>query len=359
MSSPQLAIAVRQAPDQMRSSSCPACYLCGETGKPLYENLKDRLFGTPGTWNLERCPIPECGLIWLDPMPSEEDIGKAYEDYFTHAEAKPPKRGWIKRSYDDAKRGYWARKYGYGKDMAGRWKKLLAMMIELHPGRSAELDFSVMYLPFRANGRLLDVGCGNGSALQFMKELGWHVQGVDFDPKAVQIARNKGLEVRLGGLEAQTYPANFFDAITMSHLIEHVHDPLSLVRECLRILKPGGHLMMVTPNSESWGHQKYGGNWMHLDPPRHLHIFNEQSLRTLARKAGFEQISVSSTIRDADGVFLGSRSIELTGRHRMERRYYTPLQWVWGRGKQFAEWALLKLNPSLGEETALVATKEP
>ena len=359
MSSPQPILFEQQTPDEIRARPCPACYLCGATGEPLYENMKDRLYGAPGTWNLKRCPEPGCGLLWLDPMPAEEDIDKAYKDYYTHVEVNPVRRGWLKRAYGHAKMGYWARKYGYRKDSVGRWKKLLGMMIHLHPGRSSEMNFSVMYLPSRRNGHLLDVGCASGQALQFMAELGWQVQGVDFDARAVQIARKKGLEVRLGSLEAQAFPSDSFDAITMSHLIEHVHDPLSLLRECRRILKPGGHLVMVTPNSGSWGHQRFGPNWMHLDPPRHLHIFSGQSLHGLIGRAGFQLLSLSTTIRDADGLFIGNQSIERTGRHRMERSHHTRLRRLWGRGMQFAEWAILKLKPGLGEEIALIAIKGP
>jgi len=358
MASPQPVLFDQQTPDQLRSRPCPDCYLCGTTGEPLYENLKDRLYGAAGAWNLKRCPEPGCGLLWLDPMPAEEDIDKAYKDYFTHIEMNGVRKSWLKHAYGLAKRGYWARKYGYGKDSVGRWQKLWGMLIQLDPGLRAELEFSVMYLPSLRNGQLLDVGCGSGLALQRMSELGWQVRGVDFDPKAVRIAQKKGLEVGLGKLADQGYPSDCFDAITMSHIIEHVHDPLSFLGECRRILKPGGNLVMVTPNSRSWGHQRFGANWMHLDPPRHLHIFNEPSLRELTLAAGLQLVSLRTTIRDTNGLFIGSRSIERTGRYRMGRVKHTPFRFHWGRGMQFAEWVLLKLRRSLGEEIVFIGTKE-
>jgi 2-polyprenyl-3-methyl-5-hydroxy-6-metoxy-1,4-benzoquinol methylase len=349
----------QQAPDQIRSRPCPACYLCGTTGEPVYENLKDRLYSAPGTWNLKRCPNSGCGLLWLDPMPVEEDIAKAYNDYFTHTEMDGARKSWPRRAYGLAKKGYWARKYGYSEDSLGRWQKLLSMVIQLHPGRRAELDFSVMYLPSHRNGQLLDIGCGNGQALQSMADLGWQVKGVDFDPKAVQIAQKKGLEVRLGKVADQDYPSDLFDAITMSHVIEHVYDPLSLLSECRRILKPGGHLVVVTPNSGSWGHQRFRANWMHLDPPRHLHVFNEQSLSRLMENASFRVVSRCTTIRGTDGLFVGSRSIKRTGRHLMgEQSHHGRLRLFWGRGMQFAEWTILKLRPGLGEEVALVGARD-
>lgn len=96
---------------------------------------------------------------------------------------------------------------------------------------------------------------------------------------------------------------------------------------------------------------------MHLDPPRHLHIFNQQSLRGLAAKAGFARVRVWTTIRDAEGVFVGSRAIERTGRHRMELVARNPFHW--NRAMQLAEWVLMKFEPGCGEEMALIAVKEP
>lgn len=281
----------------------------------------------------------------------------AYREYFTHAVTHGSTGTWLRRAKAFVKDGYLAREYGYGKGSTAKWKQSLGMMIKLHPGLRAELDFSVMYLPCRPNGRLLDVGCGGGQALQRLADLGWQVEGVDFDPEAVEIAQKNSLDVRLGSLEPQAYAPDSFDAVTVSHVIEHVHDPLSLLCECRRILKPGGHLVVATPNSGSWGHRTFGANWMHLDPPRHLYIFNEQSLRWFAAKAGFKQIRLWTTIRDADGVFVGSRAIARTGRHRMEGVARNPFHW--NRRMQFVEWALLKLRPGCGEEIAFVAVKDP
>jgi hypothetical protein len=60
----------------------PACYLCDAEGHILYTGLRDRLFGAPGEWNLQQCPNPTCGLIWLDPMPTEADLQKIYATYY-------------------------------------------------------------------------------------------------------------------------------------------------------------------------------------------------------------------------------------------------------------------------------------
>lgn len=61
----------------------PNCYLCRNAGVPLYDNLRDRLFGVPGSWNIRQCSNRQCELAWLDPMPTRKDISKTYQNYYT------------------------------------------------------------------------------------------------------------------------------------------------------------------------------------------------------------------------------------------------------------------------------------
>jgi predicted SAM-dependent methyltransferase len=121
-----------------------------------------------------------------------------------------------------------------------------------------------------------------------MRRLGWNVEGVEPDPVAVASARDAGLSVLEGTLSTIEYPANHFDAITMSHVIEHLHDPLAALRECYRILRPGGVLWVATPNLGSYGHKLFGRDWRGLEPPRHLGIFTRESLKAGLKETGFE-----------------------------------------------------------------------
>ncbi len=255
-----------------------------------------------------------------------------------------------------AKRGYLSFTYGYFKNEVGIAGKLAGALFYLHPGRRAVVDFNVMWLPPIPRGRLLDVGCGAGSFLGYMQQIGWEVEGVDFDPVAARNASLKGVQVRVGSLESQLYPDASFDAVTMSHFIEHVHDPRELVAECRRILKPGGQLVIVTPNSESFGHGLYGKYWMHLDPPRHLHLFNARNLSRMVVGAGFHQARTFTSIRDAYGMFIGSQSIKRTGGYDMSGAPALKVRW-WARVMEFLEWVVTQVNRNAGEEVVVIAKK--
>jgi SAM-dependent methyltransferase len=339
----------------MRSLPHQHCIVCGGPGEPLYQGLSDRLFGAIGSWGLRRCADRGCGLIWIDPLPLAEDLGKAYERYYTHHDMPAPD-SWLRNAFVAATRAYLAAKYGYPMPAGQWWAAALVPLVYLHPGRRAVMDFKVMWLPSRPGGRLLDVGCGSGALPQFMQELGWRAEGVDFDPEAARNAAAKGVMVHVGELAAQHFPDGAFDAVTMSHFIEHVHDPLLLLRECHRILKPGGRLVVVTPNNASFGHHIYKENWRGLEPPRHLHLFNIACLDTLAARSGFGERTVSTSIRDAYGMFLGSRSIARSGQYVMGSLQPRRLR-AWARAMELVEWLVLKARPDAGEELVLIARK--
>lgn len=344
--------------DGIRAYSRPNCYICGAKGQILYQGLRDRLYNAPGRWNFRKCSDSKCGLIWVDPMPIEEDIAKLYEVYFTHDSNNVLSNNWtyIRNVYQRIKRGYLTNQYGYLNDKSTFFYKILGRLMYLHPARRADLDSSVFYLKSKLYGSLLEIGCGTGSNLESMQKLGWRVEGVDFDSKAVQIAQDKGLNIHLGTLADQKFPDNTFDAVAMNHLIEHVLDPYHLLRECHQILKLGGYLVIITPNTSSWGHKRYRSDWLNLDPPRHFHLFNSQLLLNLVQKSGFQIYNVITTIRYADSLFLACRAIKKSGRYKMDSLQPRFIR-SWAKAMQFMEWMLLKVNPYISEEIALIAKK--
>lgn len=332
----------------------PICHICGAAGTELYRDLRDKLFGAPGTWVLKQCSEWSCGLVWLDPMPLQDDIGIAYSGYYTHSNAVGFSPTWPERSTD---RAFLATEFGYPLSADITNTRLRSILAKFKPHRTAQLEFDVMYLPFIPDGRLLEVGCGNGFMLELMLRLGWRAEGVDFDAEAVAAARARGLRVQVGSLEDQSYPDNIFDAVTMSHLIEHVPDPIATINEVRRILKPGGKLVVVTPNSASLGRAIFGRSWRGLEPPRHLHIFNPESLQRLALAGGLTVEKLHTTIRAANGMFAASIALRKKG-----VRYAPPSDslpsLIFTRLMQLFEWLYLKFRPHAGEEVMLIARKD-
>jgi SAM-dependent methyltransferase len=335
---------------------CPICGIAARA--PAYADLADRLCGTPGRWTLWRCA--GCGLLVLDPRYAAAEIGRAYENYPYNlglgpgggAEEPEPARGLARI----VPRAWLRSRYGYP-DGLRPWERMLGLLLMPHPEGAESVGFSVMYLRRVPDGQLLDVGCGGGAFLARMRALGWNVVGVDPDAKAVEVARSvRRLDVRTGTLEEQRFETGRFDAVTSSHVIEHVHDPLAFLRECARITKPGGRVVAVTPNTASLGRRRLGANWIGLDPPRHLHLFCPPTLRALAERAGLDVRSVRSSVRNAEFAWLLGKGI-LKAWPAPGQRPPGGLAGRRARAFQVAEWLLTLVGREAGEEIVLTATR--
>lgn len=268
-----------------------ACPNCGSRNRELlYKGLVDRIFFcAPGHWNMFKCGA--CICAYLDPRPTQATIGIAYERYFTHNEASGFSSlgylGKIRRVFANGYRNF---RFGTNDKPAS---KLGIFVSALVPNGRAVIDAGMRHLPKALPGqRLLDVGCGSSVFLARARSAGWDVVGADFDPKAVDAARSSGLDVRLGGVEVFDPDIDQFDVITLAHVVEHVHQPLDLLKSCYDLLKPGGFLWLETPNITSQGHRQFGRNWRGLEPPRHLVIFGHLAMQNALRAAGFEKIEL-------------------------------------------------------------------
>jgi SAM-dependent methyltransferase len=320
----------------LRLMARPACLLCGSAGDVLYANLHDRLYDVPGEWTL--CQCPNCGLAWLNPAPIEEDIGKVYASYFTHESGKPAwqsdnpiYRAWVKAG--------------------GVYRAAINNSFMGQMRRRAE----AMYLGDVTPGRLLDVGCGDGGWLVKMRVLGWQVEGQETDADAAAYAqREHGLVVHVGLLHELDLPAASFDAITLSHVIEHVHDPVSVLGECRRLLKPEGRLIALTPNIASYGHRQFGVNWVALEPPRHLTLFTPATLAEVAKRAGFAQAQVQTTQVRAQFIHIASSDIQRSGHHDL-RHSYSLAQLAPAMSYEWQAWSAWRKDPASGDELVLEA----
>jgi len=353
---PGLAKIPPMSDNSIRTRPVPNCFLCGSAGTVLYGEMRDRSFGAPGQWSLRRCNQSGCGLIWLDPQPIEEDIGKAYATYYTHDQPAPG-ASLLRDAVYAVWKSYLGVRFGYQHGVGPAWRALLAPLACLHPGGPDELDAAAMYLRAPVGpAKVLDVGCGSGVLLARMKSLGWDAEGVELDPGGVAAARARGVRVHQGQLADAKFPDNCFDAVHSAHVIEHVYDPVALLRECFRILKPGGKLVILTPNTGSWGHRKFGTAWLNLDPPRHLILFNQLTLRAAAERNGFVVERLDSTIRSAWVYGALSRKIARTGRGEMSE-LGKPANLLAGMLFQTGERVRKWFDRDAGDELLLIARK--
>lgn len=335
----------------IRTRPNPICQVCGTEGKPLYSGLSDRMGYAPGKWDFKYCPNAECKLIWLDPLPIEEDIIKAYETYYTHHE------GSVGFRLRNARALYIALKYNYRVDRLTPLQTIQGIIELLDFTQHAWFDHSVLHLPAKRGGKLLEVGFGSGQALEELVRLGWQAEGIDFDEVAVAEARKRGLNVHSGTLQEHHYPDNHFDAIVMSHVIEHIHDPLTLLQECYRVLAQGGKIVLMTPNNQSRTHAVFKESCFALDPPRHLKYFNVKALSELTRQAGFRSLKVRTSSRNARSFYLTSVAIRDTGHYRQTSKTATDDR-IRAILFHIREWFELRLNRSVGEEIIIMAEKQ-
>ncbi len=288
------------------------CPVCGsERCAMLYSELKDEIFKVaPGLWTLYQCK--QCNNAWLNPRPTAVSIGRAYSSYYTHDSSDHPiirRKGMLRTFLHDAMNGYRNSRYDLTRQQAlklGRW------LIPLLPSIQAAVDAQCRHLPRISgqNQRLLDVGFGNGGFLKLAEEMGWQAEGIDFDPAAVEAARSRGLNAHLGSADALNLKHATYDVITISHVIEHVHDPIALLSSLFSGLKPGGMLWLDTPNLESKGHRRFGRNWRGLEPPRHLVLFGRSGLMKVLSECGFIDIQQRWRGLSVFDVFPASEALE-------------------------------------------------
>lgn len=267
--------------------SCPVCG-CAKSELLLDDLVDNAFFVAPGKWSLYQCQ--HCRSAYLNPRPDIKSIHKAYGVYYTHHAPTEKKStagelGIIRKFGRLLSNGYYNYHHGTKREPSIR---LGAWLLLFYPKFRKQVSAQFRYLQKPKPGqKLLDVGCGNGDYLVLASETGWKVKGVEPDSKALKVARSRGFDVVQGSIEEIAKTGELFDVITMSHVIEHVHDPVTFVKLAYQCLKPGGVLYIDTPNIESFGAREFGRNWRGIETPRHLVLLSKSGLKSILDEASF------------------------------------------------------------------------
>jgi 2-polyprenyl-3-methyl-5-hydroxy-6-metoxy-1,4-benzoquinol methylase len=247
----------------------PPCTLCGgERFSPVARGLQDRRHPLPGSFDVVACA--DCGLVQTRPRPRAAAIGRWYPAAYVSyggSDGTPQRRPLVRA--------------------AARWLRVASYA--LHGALRRPPD----RFPSPAGGnRLLDVGAGGGFYVGAMRDRGWEVRAVEPDPIAAErAAAGAGLgrgAIVVGTVEDADFAPGSFDLITMSHVVEHLYDPVGALRRMREWLAPGGRLMLWCPNAGSAEARLFGRHWDGLDPPRHLSHFTPRTLTRVLAEAGWE-----------------------------------------------------------------------
>ena len=229
-----------------RLESCP---VCGKT------EFKNKLIVQDNTVSHESFAIVQCagcGFQFTNPRPGPADIGRYYEsdEYVSHNSGAA---GLINKAYKVARFFTMRRK--------------VSLLNKLAPRR----------------GQLLDYGCGTGHFLAAAKSAGWQVSGLEPNARARAEASER-LGQPVGQESLASFQPGTFDAITLWHVLEHVHLLNETLAQLTALLKPDGVLLIAVPNIESLDAQHYRELWAAYDVPRHLYHFAPKTMGQLLKK---------------------------------------------------------------------------
>jgi 2-polyprenyl-3-methyl-5-hydroxy-6-metoxy-1,4-benzoquinol methylase len=140
-----------------------------------------------------------------------------------------------------------------------------------------------------AGGSLLEVGCAYGFFLDEAKGFFTHRTGTDYSPAALEKAAGRADRLLLGGTE-QIAPGELFDCIACIHVIEHIYDPVAFLRTLIRHLRPGGWLLLATPDMGSFWRPLLRYRWPFFKIPEHVTYLDRRTLATLLRRGGLDGI---------------------------------------------------------------------
>ena len=232
-------------------TQCPVC---------ATENFHQVLSAKDYTVSQQQFQIMECDkchLRFTNDVPGQDEIGPYYksENYISHSDTN---KGIINRLYH------------------------IVRGITINGKKN-----TIKHFTKKAKGTILDIGCGTGVFLKSMKNAGWDVTGLEPDAGARKIANELNGINTYGPERLFELPPHSFDAITLWHVLEHVHELHTYMEQIKKLLSPGGHVFIAVPNYTSYDAAYYKEHWAAYDVPRHLYHFSPGSMINLLNAHGF------------------------------------------------------------------------
>lgn len=235
------------------TDSVNSCGFCKTKNSKILYPVSD-IFGH--NFYINKCD--SCNAFFLSPVPTQEQLEMAYDSSY------------------------------YGSNE----KKFSFPVIEqvLDYFRSGRARNVAKYL--KENDKVLDIGCGNGRFLMYLNKIGnFKLYGTELPGNSAErTSKIKEINLKIGMLEKSDFKPQTFSAITLFHVFEHLTEPKEILEIISNIIKPNGVLIMSFPNIDSLQSKWFKGNWLHLDPPRHLFFFAPKDFEKLLNSYGFELI---------------------------------------------------------------------
>jgi len=144
----------------------------------------------------------------------------------------------------------------------------------------------------KEGSKILDIGCGNGRFLKYLLKFGsFELYGTEMEGNSAKRASKiKEINLKTGTLNSDDFPDNFFDAVSLFHVFEHLAEPKEILETICKIVKPGGIAVFSFPNIASFQARFFKGKWLHLDPPRHLFFFDPKDFMKIMEEKGFKVV---------------------------------------------------------------------
>ena len=285
------------------------CSLCeSEKFITILSGVKDNVsHAVDYDGNIMQCQ--NCGHAFLSPVINSKHLHLAYKNYYTQSRENLFASTHAKQDRFSIFKNF----YGY------RYKGVLSIRGIMIQAISLIVPFSRFFLlravrflhvpSLNAKPKLLDVGCGRGDFLMRAEYCGYDAIGIDFDPETVDIALSRGLNAHISEIH-ELPELEIYDAITLSHVVEHVLNPVELLSHIYKRLKPGGYFYISTPNFNSSGRMFFNKDWRGYDVPRHMHFFDVEVLSSVLSKIGFTKVRQVYDLPQSIGVIRSSYKLK-------------------------------------------------